>query len=327
MGRRHLRVVADAGLDVIGVADQRAEALDAVAREEGIPRSALFSDVADLFSRVRPELVVVATTAPTHAEFTIRAAEAGAEHVLCEKPMAHSLAGCEAMTSACRSAGTLLAINHQMRFMDQYRIPKQMLDSEAFGGLESMTVVAGNFGLSMNGTHYVEAFRYLAEERAATASAWFEEERVANPRGPEFEDRSGSIRLETGSGRRFYLDASGRQGHGMTATYGARYGQITVDELAGRVSWTARQADYRDEPTTRYAMPWEAGQQAIEPADALGPTRLVLDALLSGDDFPSAEDGRHAVAALVAAYLSAERGGAPVPIDDALPANRTFPWA
>ena len=36
--------------------------------------------------------------------------------------MASSVAQCDEMIATCASAGTRLAINHQMRFMDQYRL-------------------------------------------------------------------------------------------------------------------------------------------------------------------------------------------------------------
>lgn len=327
MGRRHLQILVGAGLDVVGVADRRAEALELVAQEDGVPESALFTDAEKLLTDRHPDLVVVATTAPTHATFAILAARSRATHVLLEKPMATSLAECDAITKACTRAGAALAVNHQMRFMDQYRLPKEMLASDRFGGLQSMTVVAGNIGISMNGSHYVEAFRFVSDEPSASASAWFDPDRLPNPRGPEFEDRSGQILLRTASGRRFYLDAGGIQGHGVTAVYGAHLGQITVDELGGQLSWSARRAADRDSPTTRYGMPSESGHAAMEPADTYGPTRRVLDALLTGDGFPSSEEGRHAVAALVAAYVSAESGGREIAINGALPLDRTFPWA
>ena len=64
------------------------------------------------------------------------------------------------------------------------------------------------------------------------------------------------------------------------------------------------------------------------PADALAPTRSVLEALLSGRDYPTGEDGRLAVATLVAGYLSDESGHRTVRVDDAeLPLDRRFPWA
>jgi hypothetical protein len=57
------------------------------------------------------------------------------------------------------------------------------------------------------------------------------------------------------------------------------------------------------------------------------PTRAVLDALLNDKDAPTGEDGRLAVAVLVAAHVSDETGNIPVSIGSSeLPLDRLFPW-
>jgi predicted dehydrogenase len=50
-----------------------------------------------------------------HAEFTIRALKAG-KHVLCEKPMASTVAECEAMIAAARAANRQLGIAYRVHF-------------------------------------------------------------------------------------------------------------------------------------------------------------------------------------------------------------------
>ena len=163
---------------------------------------------------------------------------------------------------------------------------------------------------------------------AVEVSAWFSADKVPNPRGPRFEDRAGSVRAVTADGKRFFLDASFDQGHGMQVTYAARNGVVWVDELAGQMRVVVRKPEHRSLPTTRYGMPWEETRTTIEPADVVKPSEAVLRALIAGEDYPSGEDGRLAVAVLVAAYVSHERGGAPVRLDnESLPLNRTFAWA
>ncbi len=180
----------------------------------------------------------------------------------------------------------------------------------------------------MNGTHYFEMFRYLTGAAPVTATAWFSPDKVTNPRGPQFQDRAGCVRLETAAGKRFTLDCSADQGHGLLVTYACRHGRISVDELTGHMTWCHRKDEHRALPTTRYGMPWEEGHQAIAPADAVAPTRAVLQALLEEADYPTGAQGRLAVAALVAAYLSDETGHVPVELSAAEShAAREFPWA
>lgn len=328
MGQRHIQVARDLELELVGICDQNPETLFAVGNEYGLAPERQFTDVAALLQQTQPECVIIATTAPTHSSYTCLAAEAGARYILCEKPMATSLADCERMIDACRRNNTKLAINHQMRFMEQYTEPKRILQGADFGGLKSVTVVAGNFGMAMNGTHYFEMFRYLTDEAAVEVTAWFSVEKISNPRGAQFEDRAGSVRIETATGKRFYMDISADQGHGMKVIYGGAYGQIVVDEFSGDLSIDAREEQYRELPTTRYGMPRVAFKAKVAPADAVAPTRAVLDALLKDRDVPSGEDGRLAVACLVAAYFSDENGHLPIRIDDErLPRDRVFPWA
>jgi predicted dehydrogenase len=328
MGLRHLQIMSESGHQIVGIADARNEALTQAQATLGCSPDVCFESADAMLDRVGAECVIIATTAPAHCQLTVAAAERGASHILCEKPMAVSLRQCDEMLEACARAGTKLAINHQMRFMEQYTRSKAIVHSEAFGRLGSVTVVAGNFGLAMNGIHYFEMFRFITDEPAIAVSARFSSETVPNPRGPQFVDRAGTIRLETPSGARFYMDASADQGHGMQVVYAGRNGRLTVDELAGRATLVARRPEHRAQPTTRYGMAWEEEALTIAPADAVEPARAVLNALLGGGDFPTGADGRRAIEILVAAYLSDEENGRTVHLDrEELPRDRLFPWA
>jgi predicted dehydrogenase len=328
MGRRHVRVVRDLGLQLVGVCDSSSETLALAEREQGILPDCQFGDVSSMLHSTHPDCVIVATTAPTHGEYTCMAAEAGAKYILCEKPMAVSLAECARMIQVCGQRNVKLAINHQMRFMEQYTEGKQIVKSEAFGGLSSVNVIAGNFGMAMNGTHYFEMFRYMSEEPPVEVTAWLLDDRIQNPRGPQFEDRAGAVRLVTAGGKRFYMEIGPDQGHGVTVVYGGRYGQLIVDELAGRMHLRVREEQYRGLPTTRYGMPWVEREYKIQPADSLTPSRAVLKALLNDQNPPTGEDGQLAVAVLVGAYVSDENAHVPIRLDSGkLPRDRVFPWA
>jgi predicted dehydrogenase len=323
-----MRITQDLSLNLAGICDRNPDALVQAGDEFAIPPAGRFGDAAALLEAVVPECVIVASTGATHCEYTCLASEAGARYILCEKPMGMSLAECDRMLETCVRRGTRLAINHQMRFMEQYTVPKQLLGSEELGGLCSISVVGGNIGMAMNGTHYFEMFRYVAGEEPLEVTAWFSPDRMPNPRGREFEDRAGAVFVTTAGGKRLYMDISADQGHGLRATYAARYGQITVDELGGTVTVVKRSAADRSLPTTRYGTTPERETFVIRGADAFAPSRAVLNALLNGGDAPSGEEGRLAVATLVAAYLSDEGGHLPVRVGEAdRHRERGFPWA
>jgi len=327
MGRRHIQIVRDLGLNLAGICDLNPEALSLATEEYSIRTDLHFTDVRHLLRQTEPECVIIATTAPTHCEYTCLAAESGAKYVLCEKPMAVSLAECDKMLEVCAHYGTELAVNHQMRFMEQYTAPKPIIESDAFGGLCSITVVGGNFGMAMNGTHYFEMFRFMTNEAPVEVCAWFSPGKVPNPRGAQFEDRAGAVRLASSSGIRYYMEISADQGHGVHVIYAGPYGQLVVDELAGNVKLITRDKEYRNLPSSRYGMPATEKNFKIQPADVIAPSRAVLSALLNKTNFPTGEDGRMAVSVLVGAYVSDENGHRPVRIDEELlPRDRVFPW-
>jgi predicted dehydrogenase len=328
MGRRHLQIVHKLGWDIVGIADQNEMRLSSAGQEYAIPVNRQYQAADRLLREMNPECVVVATTAPGHAPLTCLSAEAGARFILCEKPMACSLLECDQMIEVCKRYGTQLAINHQMRFMDQYLQVKRIVESEEFDGLRSITVVAGNFGIAMNGTHYFELFRWLTGEIPLEVSAWFSEEKVANPRGRQFVDSAGSIRMSTASGKRFYMEIGMDQGHGIRVIYAGRLGIMVADELSGRIELSVRGKPYRDLPTTRYGMPSEDRLINVTPADTVSPSRSVLEALVEGRDVPTGEDGRLAIETLVGAYVSNENGHVPIKLNDGcLPRDRRFPYA
>lgn len=327
MGRRHIQVVKKLNFELAGVFDLSTESLLTAQQENSLNSDQLFSNLDALYENTHPECLIVATTADSHCALTCMAAKRGVKYIFVEKPLAVSLHECEMMISTCKKYGAQLSVNHQMRFMEQYSKPKSLLNSDTYGGLKSMTMVGGNFGMSMNGTHYLEAFRYMTDEEPVEVTAWFSPGAVANPRGPQFEDRAGSIRVITASGKRLYIEVGSDQGHGLLTIYAGRNGLISINELSGDMTATVRQHQYMDLPTTRYGMPAENTHESISPAEVIDSTALTLDALIKNKNRVTAEEGMLAVKVLVAAYTSAENDSRPVRLSEKLDIDRVFPWA
>jgi predicted dehydrogenase len=328
MGRRHLQIVNNLGYTIAGVYDPLSSSVEQAIKEFNLPQEVIFDSAETMLKTVKPDALVIASTAPSHCDYVCMAAEVRVRYVLCEKPLAVSIEQCDRMIAACEASGTLLAVNHQMMFMEQYSLVKEMVSSNVFGGLRSVTVSASNFGLAMNGAHYFEMFRYLTGEEIDTISFWADEEKVPNPRGSQYEDISGQLRALTLSGIRLYMEIGGDQGHGIQVIYGCRYGQILVDELEGFVRAIHRKSEFLELPTTRYGMPGEIFIQKILSADVITPTEDLWRAMIAGDNYPDGQCGRHAVRALVSANLSAQALGSTLSLNEVSQSkNLMFPWA
>lgn len=127
--------------ELIAGCDVRASRRAQFSRDWGLPASQIFHDYRDLLHELPPDIVSVATYNNTHAEITIAAARAGAKIILCEKPMALTLAQAQRMIDVCHSEGTLLAIHHERRWSRAHRLVKKMIED---GLLGEVRTIVGN---------------------------------------------------------------------------------------------------------------------------------------------------------------------------------------
>ncbi len=128
---------------LLAVASRSLSSAEAYAREWKIPRAhesyeALLAD---------PEIDVIYNPLPNHlhAEWTIKALRAG-KHVLCEKPIALTLAEVDAMTQAAKESGKVLAEAFMYRHHAQTLKAKEIVDSGALGKIQ---LVKGAFTFNL----------------------------------------------------------------------------------------------------------------------------------------------------------------------------------
>src|SRR5262245_6437903 len=88
-----------------------------MAEEYGVPEKNIYSyeNYDAIADNKDIDAVYVALPNSMHTEYTIRAAKAG-KHVLCEKPMATTVADAEAMIAACKKANRKLMIAYRCLF-------------------------------------------------------------------------------------------------------------------------------------------------------------------------------------------------------------------
>ncbi|MFH1747877.1 MAG: Gfo/Idh/MocA family oxidoreductase [Planctomycetota bacterium] len=95
---------------------------------------ATYTSVEELIDNPAVDVVAITLPTPLHADITVRALAAG-KHVICEKPMALTLAECDRMIEASCNSGRLLMIAQCIRFWPQYALIKQYVDEGRIGAI------------------------------------------------------------------------------------------------------------------------------------------------------------------------------------------------
>src|SRR3954466_3075924 len=100
--------------ETVAICSRRPERARAAALDHSV--SVHSSDFRELVRDERIDAVIVATPPHLHHSMTIAALEAE-KHVLCEKPMARTLAEAKDMQRIADRVGSVAMINHQLRFL------------------------------------------------------------------------------------------------------------------------------------------------------------------------------------------------------------------
>jgi phthalate 4,5-cis-dihydrodiol dehydrogenase len=130
-------LVREERLQLVAAADPRAEARERFAAEFA---ARVYPTVEALCADPDAEAIYVATPHELHARHVCTAARAG-KHVLVEKPMAITLAECDAMTACAREHGVHLIVGHSHSFDPPVLRARELIASGAFGALGAITAV------------------------------------------------------------------------------------------------------------------------------------------------------------------------------------------
>ena len=129
--------------NLIAVGDIDLDRAKAFAAEFGDGTTVAYQDYQDLLANPDVEMVCVTTWAAAHAEPVIAAAKAG-KHILCEKPIAISLADADAMVAAAKEAGVKFSMGYQPRFGTLWPRVKQIIDDGLLGEIMGYTSVSAS---------------------------------------------------------------------------------------------------------------------------------------------------------------------------------------
>ncbi|MGH7653034.1 MAG: Gfo/Idh/MocA family protein [Gemmatimonadaceae bacterium] len=117
------------GLTVSAVCDDVEQRAREAGENLGVP---WFTSYDAMLSDAPCEIVTVATPSGLHAAHGVRAARAG-KHVVCEKPMAITLASADELVHACDSSNVKLFVVKQNRLNPAVQLLKRAVDKGRFG--------------------------------------------------------------------------------------------------------------------------------------------------------------------------------------------------
>jgi predicted dehydrogenase len=320
-------------LTVVAVADEDPEGRAAAARRLGVDRA--YADYREMLDREKPQFVAVAPRwLDCHRDMVVSCAERGI-HVFCEKPMAPTLADCDAIVAACERAHVKLAVAFQTRYSPRYERVKELIAGGAIGevlevrGRGKEDRRGGGEDLMVLGVHVMDLFRGLLGESSWCFARVTERGRPvtrgdvrqgAEGIGPLAGDRVDAMYGFSGSpavahfattrpkepGSRFGIQILGSKGRIEMGT-----GWIPPAFLLADPSWSGASGDAK----------WaEIASDGVGKAETLGRNdlveanrRIVADLIraVEADTQPksSVYDGRAAIEMVLSCYASHVRGG------------------
>ncbi|MDE2868195.1 MAG: Gfo/Idh/MocA family oxidoreductase [Chloroflexota bacterium] len=129
-----------------------------------LPNLRVYPDHRAMLAAEDLDIVSVVTSDHAHAQVVVDAAEAGARGILCEKPIATTLADADRMIAATERAGIPLLVNHTRRWMSPWLQVARLIREGTIGRVQR--IVASQGGpramLFRTGTHMCDSIVWFA---------------------------------------------------------------------------------------------------------------------------------------------------------------------
>jgi predicted dehydrogenase len=186
------------------------------------------------------EAVYIILPNSMHAEYTVRGLRAG-KHVLCEKPMAPTIAQCEEMIATSEETGRKLMIAYRLHYEPLNRQVMALCEQQAYGPIRTFAASncqvteAPNIRLSRElwggpvqdiGVYCINAARYVTGEEPVEVTAYAQQ-----PAGTRFREvpASVSFMLRFPSGVLAHCDCSFDSNAGNRYRVNCQDGYIDMD--------------------------------------------------------------------------------------------------
>ncbi|WP_423241348.1 Gfo/Idh/MocA family protein [Oceanobacillus zhaokaii] len=131
MGRTHAAAYAKMEeVTLAGIVDTDLAKAQDLAEKLGTKAFQTYEEATETLDAI--DVVSVCVPTPVHKEYVMKAADDN-RHVICEKPLARSLADAREMINYCQDKGVKLFVGHVVRFFPEYVRAKQVVDGGKIG--------------------------------------------------------------------------------------------------------------------------------------------------------------------------------------------------
>jgi predicted dehydrogenase len=209
------------------------------------PGMRTYDDAVAMIEQEEIDILAICTPDDKHADLFVLAANSGIPAILCEKPIATTLADADRMIAATEANGTVVSIEHTRRWDPFYHRVRELIDAGTIGDVKTIvgTLQGERAMLFRNGTHIVDLICYYAGAAPTQVSAHLEDgyDDFTEYRGDGGHDpasepgASAYIQFENGV-RAFYNGTKGTPGHNEWDIAGSK-GRIRISPVVAEL-WT-----------------------------------------------------------------------------------------
>ena len=313
-------------VEVVAVCDLEEERLEEFRMnfQATWPEVRTYTDYMKMLEDEDLDLLSVATSDHRHAQIVVDAAEQGVRGILCEKPIATSLADADRMIEACERNGVAMSIDHSRRFRLHWH---GALAEVGDGPLGAVRRIIGTSGgpramLFRLGTHLIDTVCWLAGGEPEWVVGVLDEEHQEY--GPRYAgdggrdpalDPGGSGLVQFNNEVRAFVNLCKRTPSSkFEIDVFAEGGRLWVNDVSAEV-WTAVPKT-KPQGLSRRTLPVPVTQRADTPAAIAD----IIEAMEQGRETVSPpREARKTLAIILAILQSQAAGNTPVrfPITDA----------
>ena len=142
-GRSHARGYSKSDdVDIVACADPMEENATRLADEYGVPKT--YADHKEMLAKENIDIAAPIQPVRPNPQVVVDCAEAGVKAIMCEKPIAASLAEADRMVAACQARGIRFGAGDLNRNLPGYWKGKEIIDSGEIGDVQSINFYGGN---------------------------------------------------------------------------------------------------------------------------------------------------------------------------------------